>query len=146
MSRDSIKNKLFNDKYKSVSQEMQDQLEPIFNDKEQPVQDESDGLLFFHSHSLWTVLQKVEEFYECKIYGVLDMDSLMNDLSYYPNFDKEWKEHIIDAYKIPKQDLLRAMKYAYDNTGGEYDGYQDHLDQVEAFLVDLYTGGFADEE
>ena len=146
MSRDSIKNKLFNDKYKSVSQEMQDQLEPIFNDKEQPVQDESDGLLFFHSHSLWTVLQKVEEFYECKIYGVLDMDSLMNDLSYYPNFDKEWKDHIIDAFQIPKQDLLRAMKYAYDNTGGEYDGYQDHLDQVESFLVDLYTGGFADEE
>ena len=95
MSRDSIKNKLFNDKYKSVSQEMQDQLEPIFNDKEQPVQDESDGLLFFHSHSLWTVLQKVEEFYECKIYGVLDMDSLMNDLSYYPNFDKEWKLSLI---------------------------------------------------
>ena len=125
----SIKNKLFNDKF-----------------EEQPVQDESDGLLFFHSHSLWTVLQKVEEFYECKIYGVLDMDSLMNDLSYYPNFDKEWKDRIIDAYKIPKQDLLRAMKYAYDNTGGEYDGYQDHLDQVEAFLVDLYTGGFADEK
>lgn len=146
MSRDSIKNKLFNDKYKSVSQEMQDQLEPIFNDKEQPVQDESDGLLFFHSHSLWTVLNKVEEFYECKIYGVLDIDGLQNDLSYYPNFDKDWHEHIIDAFQIPKQDLLRAMKYAYDNTGGEYDGYQDHLDQVEAFLVDLYTGGFADEE
>ena len=68
MSRDSIKNKLFNDKYKSVSQQMQDQLEPIFNDKEQPVQDESDGLLFFHSHSLWTVLKKVEEFYECKTF------------------------------------------------------------------------------
>ncbi len=146
MSRDSIKNKLFNDKYKSVSQEMQDQLEPIFNDKEQPVQDESDGLLFFHSHSLWTVLNKVEEFYECKIYGVLDIDGLQNDLSYYPNFDKDWHEHIIDAFQIPKQDLLRAMKYAYDNTGGEYDGYQDHLDQVEAFLVDLYTGGFADEK
>ena len=125
----SIKNKLFNDKF-----------------EEQPVQDVSDGLLFFQSHSLWTVLQKVEEFYECKIYGVLDMDSLMNDLSYYPNFDKDWHEHIIDAYKIPKQDLLRAMKYAYDNTGGEYDGYQDPLDHVEAFLVDLFTGGFADEK
>ena len=125
----SIKNKLFNDKF-----------------EEQPVQDESDGLLFFHSHSLWTVLQKVEEFYECKIYGVLDMDSLMNDLSYYPNFDKDWHEHIIDAYKIPKQDLLRAMKYAYDNTGGEYDGYQDHLDHIESYLIDLYTGGFADEK
>ena len=108
----SIKNKLFNDKF-----------------EEQPVQDESDGLLFFHSHSLWTVLQKVEEFYECKIYGVLDMDSLMNDLSYYPNFDKEWKDHIIDAYKIPKQDLLRAMKYAYDNTGGEYDLSLIHISE-----------------
>ena len=41
--------------------------------KEQPVQDESDGLLFFHGHSLWEVLNKVEEFYECKIYGVLDL-------------------------------------------------------------------------
>ena len=94
MSRDSIKNKLFNDKYKSVSQEMQDQLEPIFNDKEQPVQDESDGLLFFHGHSLWTVLKKVEEFYECTIYGVLELQEVQNELSYYPNFDKEHNEPV----------------------------------------------------
>ena len=131
---------------KSVSEQMQDQLEPIYNDKEQPVQDESDGLLFFHTHSLWTVLQEVEKFYECKIYGVLDIESLQNELSYFPNFDKEWDGHIIDAYKIPKQDMLRAMQYAYDNTGGEYDSYQDHLDKVEDFLIDLYTGGFADEK
>ena len=120
----------------------------LFNNysEEQPVQDESDGLLFFHTHSLWTVLQEVEKFYECKIYGVLDIEGLQNDLSYFPNFDKEWKDHIIDAFQIPKQDMLRAMQYAYDNTGGEYDGYQDHLDKVEAYLVDLYTGGFADEK
>ena len=146
MSRDSIKNKLFNDKYKSVSQEMQDQLEPIFNDKEQPVQDESDGLLFFHSHSLWTVLKKVEEFYECTIYGVLELQEVQNELSYYPNFDKEHNEHIKDAWDIPKQDLLRAMKYAYDNISGEYDSYQDYIDLIESYLIDLYRGGFADEE
>ena len=34
----------------------------LFNNysEEQPVQDESDGLLFFHGHSLWEVLNKVE--------------------------------------------------------------------------------------
>ena len=79
---------------KSVSEQMQDQLEPIYNDKEQPVQDESDGLLFFHSHSLWTVLKKVEEFYECKIYGILELEEVQNELAYYPNFDKEWDGHI----------------------------------------------------
>ena len=125
----SIKNKLFNDKY-----------------KEQPVQDESDGLLFFHSHSLWTVLKKVEEFYECTIYGILELQEVQNELSYYPNFDKEFDGHIRDAWDIPKQDLLRAMKYAYDNISGEYDSYQDYIDLIESYLMDLYTGGFADEK
>ena len=125
----SIKNKLFNDKF-----------------EEQPVQDESDGLLFFHGHSLWTVLKKVEEFYECTIYGVLELQEVQNELSYYPNFDKEHNEHIKDAWDIPKQDLLRAMKYAYDNISGEYDSYQDYIDLIETYLIDLYTGGFADEK
>lgn len=125
----SIKSKLFNDKF-----------------EEQPVQDESDGLLFFHGHSLWTVLKKVEEFYECTIYGVLELQEVQNELSYYPNFDKEHNEHIKDAWDIPKQDLLRAMKYAYDNISGEYDSYQDYIDLIESYLIDLYRGGFADEE
>ena len=125
----SIKSKLFNDKF-----------------EEQPVQDESDGLLFFHGHSLWTVLKKVEEFYECTIYGVLELQEVQNELSYYPNFDKDFDGHIIDAFAIPKQHLLQAMKYAYDNISGEYDSYQDYIDLIESYLIDLYTGGFADEK
>ena len=29
------------------------------------VQDESDGLLFFHTHSVWEAIMKLEKFYEC---------------------------------------------------------------------------------
>ena len=123
----SIKSKLFNDKY-----------------KEQPVQDESDGLLFFHGHSLWTVLKKVEEFYECKIYGILELQEVQNELSYFPNFDKDWNGHIIDAFQIPKQDMLSAMQYAYDNVSGEYDSYQDHIDLIDSYLTDKYAGGSDD--
>lgn len=123
----SIKSKLFNDKY-----------------KEQPVQDESDGLLFFHGHSLWTVLKKVEEFYECKIYGILELQEVQNELSYFPNFDKDWNGHIIDAFQIPKQDMLAAMQYAYDNVSGEYDSYQDHIDLIDSYLTDKYAGGSDD--
>ena len=45
----------------------------LFNNysEEQPVQDESDGLLFFHTHSVWEAIAKLEKFYECTIYGVL---------------------------------------------------------------------------
>ena len=123
----SIESKLFNDKY-----------------KEQPVQDESDGLLFFHGHSLWTVLKKVEEFYECKIYGILELQEVQNELSYFPNFDKDWNGHIIDAFQIPKQDMLSAMQYAYDNVSGEYDSYQDHIDLIDSYLTDKYAGGSDD--
>jgi len=38
------------------------------------------------------------------------------------------------------------MKYAYDNISGEYDSYQDYIDLIESYLIDLYTGGFADEK
>jgi hypothetical protein len=48
-------------------------------------------------------------------------------------------------FQIPKEDMLRAMKYAYDTISGEYDSYQDYIDLIESYLVDLYTGGFADE-
>jgi hypothetical protein len=87
----------------------------------------------------------VEEFYECTIYGILELQEVQNELSYYPNFDKDHDGHIIDAFQIPKEDKLRAMKYAYDSISGEYDSYQDYIDLIESYLIDLYTGGFANE-
>ena len=63
------------------------------------VQDESDGLLFFHSHSLWTVLKKVEDFYECKIYGVLELQEVEEHLGMYDG----------DYSSNSKQDILEAM-------------------------------------
>lgn len=40
-------------------------------------QDYDDGMMFFHSHSLWEAMQKLEKFYECKIYGILDWKSVV---------------------------------------------------------------------
>ena len=43
-------------------------------------QDTDDGLLFFHTHSLWEALNAVEKFYECKIYGVLDIQEVEENI------------------------------------------------------------------
>ena len=51
--------------------------------KEQPVQDESDGLLFFHTHSVWEAVAKLEKFYECTIYGVLELQEVEENIQYY---------------------------------------------------------------
>ena len=88
--------------------------------KEQPVQDESDGLLFFHGHSLWEVLNKVEEFYECKIYGVLDLQEVEENIQFYGAEEDE---------KYSKKTILNAIDYAYNkvDSAGEYEIYMDRV-------------------
>jgi len=87
---------------------------------EQPVQDKSDGLLFFHTHSLWETLQAVEKFYECTIYGVLDLQEVDEYLNEYCE---------IDTSKWSKKTILNAIDYAYNkvDSAGEYEIYMDRV-------------------
>ena len=48
---------------------------PAQSDKDM-VPDYDDGMLFFHSHSLWDAMAKLEKFYQCKIYGYLDIQEM----------------------------------------------------------------------
>jgi len=88
--------------------------------KEQPVQDKSDGLLFFHGHSLWEALQAVEKFYECTIYGVLELQEVEEYLSEYCE---------MDTSKYSKKTILSAIDYAYNkvDSAGEYEIYMDRV-------------------
>ena len=94
----------------------------LFNNysEEQPVQDESDGLLFFHGHSLWETLQAVEKFYECTIYGVLELQEVEEYLSEFCD---------MDTSKYSKKTILSAIDYAYNkvDSAGEYEIYMDRV-------------------
>ena len=61
------------------------------NTPAQSEQDYDDGMMFFHSHNIWEAMQKLEKFYECKIYGVLEIEDLVENLRDYNAFDKEKK-------------------------------------------------------
>ena len=86
-------------------------------------QDRDDGLVFFHTHSVWEAIQKLEKFYECKVYGVLEL--------------QEVEEHIGMAdgeySNKSKQDVLNAIDYAYNKVDGSWE-YQAYLDEVIDYL------------
>ena len=86
--------------------------------------DSDDGLLFFHTHSLWEVLNAVEKFYECKIYGVLDMQEVEENLELYAEGD--------EYSSISKQMLLEAMDYAYHNVDAQE--YEIYLDRIREYI------------
>ena len=90
----------------------------VFKDGKQ--QDTDDGLLFFHTHSLWEALSAVEKFYECTIYGVLELQEVDEYLS-------EFCE--IDTSKYSKKTILNAIDYAYNkvDSAGEYEIYMDRV-------------------
>ena len=87
--------------------------------------DSDDGLLFFHTHSLWEVLNAVEKFYECKIYGVLDMQEVEANLQLYAEAD--------EYSSISKQMLLEAMAYAYNKVDDCVE-YEIYLDRIREYI------------
>ena len=101
----------------------------LFNNysEEQPVQDESDGLLFFHGHSLWETLQAVEKFYECTIYGVLERQEVEENIQYYG----------ADEQKFSKKQLLEAISYAYDKVENSYE-YEIYMATIVDYLQENY--------
>ena len=100
----------------------------VFKDGKQ--QDTDDGLLFFHTHSLWEVLSAVEKFYECTIYGVLEL--------------QEVEEHLAMMYDhehstFSKQELLEAISYAYDKV--ESQEYEIYIETINDYLTANRQGG-----
>ena len=89
--------------------------------------DSDDGLLFFHTHSLWEVLNAVEKFYECKIYGVLDLQEVEEHLKLY---DEKYSS-------TSKQMILQGMDYAYNKVESCYE-YEIYLDLVQEY-IDTHT-------
>ena len=85
--------------------------------------DSDDGLLFFHTHSVWEAMQKLEQFYECKIYGVLELQEVEQIINMD---DGEYSSK-------SKQDLLDAIDYAYNKVDGSWE-YEAHLDCVRNYL------------
>ena len=89
--------------------------------------DSDDGLLFFHTHSLWEVLNAVEKFYECKIYGVLDLQEVEEHLKLY---DEKYSS-------TSKQMILEGMEYAYNKVESCYE-YEIYLEKVQEY-IDTHT-------
>ena len=86
-------------------------------------QDRDDGLLFFHSHSIWEAISKLEKFYECKIYGVLDIQEVESNLDMYEG----------DYSNVSKQMFLEAINYAYDKVEDAQE-YEIYLDRIREFI------------
>ena len=100
----------------------------VFKDGKQ--QDTDDGLLFFHTHSLWEALSALEKFYECTIYGVLEL--------------QEVEEHLAMIYDhehstFSKQELLEAISYAYDKV--ESQEYEIYIETINDYLTANRQGG-----
>ena len=105
-------------------------------DPAQPRQDYDDGMMFFHSHSVWEAMQKLEKFYECKIYGVLEIEDIVENLRDWNAFYNDGSEDFICSIDdVSKQLWLDAMESAYDNIHGDYDGYNDHMEYIYEYVV-----------
>ena len=97
----------------------------VFKDGKQ--QDTDDGLLFFHTHSLWEALSAVEKFYECTIYGVLELQEVEEHINMYDG----------DYSSNSKQDILEAMDYAYNKVDSSNDGYEQYLEAIMLYLDEI---------
>lgn len=88
--------------------------------------DKDDGLLFFHTHSVWEAISKLEKFYECKIYGVLEMQDIVENLRWL-------QEDETKVDNLSKQDLLNAIEYAYNKIEDSYT-YEEYVDAIDDYL------------
>ena len=100
----------------------------VFKDGKQ--QDTDDGLLFFHTHSLWEALSAVEKFYECTIYGVLELQEVEEALAMMYG-------HEHSSYS--KQELLEAISYAYDKLDTQE--YEIYIETINDYLTANKQGG-----
>ena len=95
----------------------------MLDNNTQQEQDRDDGLLFFHTHSIWEAIHALEKFYECKIYGVLDIQEVESNLGMYDG----------DYSNVSKQMFLEAINYAYDKVDDCVE-YEIYLDRVREYI------------
>ena len=100
----------------------------VFKDGKQ--QDTDDGLLFFHTHSLWEALCAVEKFYECTVYGVLELQEVEEHLAMMYDYERS---------SYSKQELLEAISYAYDKV--ESQEYEIYIETINDYLTANRQGG-----
>ena len=100
----------------------------VFKDGKQ--QDTDDGLLFFHTHSLWEALCAVEKFYECTVYGVLELQEVEEHLAMMYDYERS---------SYSKQELLDAISYAYDKV--ESQEYEIYIETINDYLTANRQGG-----
>ena len=93
----------------------------MLDNNTQQEQDRDDGLLFFHTHSIWEAISKLEKFYECKIYGVLDLQEVEENIQLYGDYSS-----------VSKQMLSEAMDYAYNKVDAQE--YEIYLDRVREYI------------
>lgn len=110
-------------------------MNPAQSEKE--FMDTDDGLMFMHTHNLWEVLSAVEKFYECKIYGVLSLEDIVENLREWSAFDKEYGEeyYLCEIDDVPKQIWIDGMENAYDNINDNEYGYEAYLEYVYDYAV-----------
>ena len=97
-------------------------------------QDYDDGMMFFHSHNVWEAMQKLENFYQCKIYGYLDIQESADYLCDFNAFDKDCEDYICDIDEVPNDLWVEAFESAYDNIHSDY-GWADWQDYIYDYLV-----------
>ena len=97
------------------------------SDNLQQDQDRDDGLVFFHTHSVWEAMMALEKFYECKIYGVLELQEVEEHLKLY---DEKYSS-------VSKQMILEGMEYAYDKVESCHE-YEIYLDYIQEW-IDTHT-------
>ena len=100
----------------------------VFKDGKQ--QDTDDGLLFFHTHSLWEALNAVEKFYECTVYGVLELQEVEEHLAMMYDYERS---------SYSKQELLDAISYAYDKVDTQE--YETYIETINDYLTANKQGG-----
>ena len=84
---------------------------------------------------LHEAIRMLEKHYDCIIYGVLDMESLEHDLSYFKVFDRQ----VLKLSDISKVTLHHAMHYAYDSVDTDSDNYDYILELCYKYIVDTLT-------
>ena len=100
----------------------------VFKDGKQ--QDTDDGLLFFHTHSLWEAISAVEKFYECTVYGVLELQEVEEHLAMMYDYERS---------SYSKQELLDAISYAYDKVDTQE--YETYIETINDYLTANKQGG-----
>jgi len=104
---------------------------------DKPVQDTDDGKLYFHTHDLWQVLDDVEKFYQCEIYGVLAVQDTVENLRHYLEFcetQKNTKYFKMPIDDVPKDLIIEAHNYACHKVN-QHD-YDEMLDCISEYIVE----------